>query len=371
MENFWKRCAAFLCALIVLAPLVCGVLPTVAMAAGSKEFPMPNDYFGTPKETDTVDNNPGYYYRASSYPEKKVEKYIKALKDAGVKMGNSETLKGGNIVTMGSFGEESCVYIGWRKNTKDMVVRLYQKGMDAFDDAQKTSASTTKKSAKGKTISTSKLKDGQVPDPGEFLNCELHEDMVQEDCLYRSCKFGMDNGGKEAAQEYVALVMACSNLELREVREQDYIRTSADKFYNYYFTYTGSKKVETLYDWEDYDMGHLAIAVHHHYATGQILLSIRIPLSFQFVEDKSHTSYKLVDYAGNKNSGSDSSSEKGSRINNTVQCGICHGTGDCVRCGGDGYLYSSASKKDNHRNCTSCHPNPGKCAACSGTGYLN
>ena len=48
-------------------------------------------------------------------------------------------------------------------------------------------------------------------------------------------------------------------------------------------------------------------------------------------------------------------------------CPECDGTGDCKKCQGSGFLWSSASgKKD--RNCTACHPNYGNCHKCNGTG---
>lgn len=51
-----------------------------------------------------------------------------------------------------------------------------------------------------------------------------------------------------------------------------------------------------------------------------------------------------------------------------VQCGVCDGDGDCTTCGGDGYLYSSASGKED-RNCYSCS-GTGNCRSCGGDGEL-
>ncbi len=50
------------------------------------------------------------------------------------------------------------------------------------------------------------------------------------------------------------------------------------------------------------------------------------------------------------------------------RCGVCHGSGDCRKCGGDGKIYSSASKKED-RNCTSCSGR-GRCRSCGGDGWV-
>lgn len=50
-----------------------------------------------------------------------------------------------------------------------------------------------------------------------------------------------------------------------------------------------------------------------------------------------------------------------------VKCGLCD-NGDCKTCGGDGYLWSSASDKED-RNCYKC--NRGNCRNCGGDGWLD
>lgn len=61
-----------------------------------------------------------------------------------------------------------------------------------------------------------------------------------------------------------------------------------------------------------------------------------------------------------------SSGSTGSRSPFKKDCAMCHGTGRCQTCGGDGYLYSSASQKED-RNCYKCNAS-GRCTYCDGTG---
>lgn len=72
------------------------------------------------------------------------------------------------------------------------------------------------------------------------------------------------------------------------------------------------------------------------------------------------------------NSSSESSSSSVPSVNNDlydarVKCGLCD-NGDCKTCGGDGYLWSSASDKED-RNCYKC--NWGNCRNCGGDGWLD
>ena len=69
-----------------------------------------------------------------------------------------------------------------------------------------------------------------------------------------------------------------------------------------------------------------------------------------------------------KSSGGSSggSSSGGGRKKVQLPCVICKGSGECQKCGGSGYLYSSASHKYD-RNCYKCNAS-GRCSTCRGTG---
>ncbi len=74
---------------------------------------------------------------------------------------------------------------------------------------------------------------------------------------------------------------------------------------------------------------------------------------------------------GSVSGSSGGSSDSGGSNNNTSRpCNICDRTGDCQTCGGDGYLWSSASDKED-RNCYSCRNHNGKCTTCNGKGWID
>ncbi len=59
--------------------------------------------------------------------------------------------------------------------------------------------------------------------------------------------------------------------------------------------------------------------------------------------------------------------EAGDHYNTRTPCTICR-NGKCRKCGGDGYVYSSASGKDD-RNCTGAYCSRGRCTNCGGDGW--
>lgn len=65
-------------------------------------------------------------------------------------------------------------------------------------------------------------------------------------------------------------------------------------------------------------------------------------------------------------SGSSGGSSNRNDKQSVLDCTRCKGTGDCRTCGGDGYLWSSASRKED-RNCYRCNRS-GRCTTCGGTG---
>ena len=67
-------------------------------------------------------------------------------------------------------------------------------------------------------------------------------------------------------------------------------------------------------------------------------------------------------------SSSSSSSYNRDLYDNDPICGVCNGDGDCSKCGGSGYLWSSASDEKD-RNCYKCSGS-GNCGSCGGDGRL-
>ncbi len=79
------------------------------------------------------------------------------------------------------------------------------------------------------------------------------------------------------------------------------------------------------------------------------------------------TLYAHWERQSSSSSGGSSGGSSGSGTgNSTLDCSFCKGSGDCSRCGGDGYLYSFAM--DNEKlNCYKCS-HTGRCSYCNGSG---
>ena len=214
-----------------------------------------------------------------------------------------------------------------------------------------------------------------LPDPGAFLGglepLEDHE--AGQDGWHLSYKMEIDEGYR-AAHEYLDL-LSDSRFQLvmrpRAERDTETILYLTNEWYS--FDYVGKEAVtpvKSSYYQDGYQNYSADVFVSIQKNTDSKYTAIAI----EFSDDLKVTD--LGDRASNAQilspgGSGGSGSSGGSSFNPTsrVQCGTCNGTGNCQTCGGDGYLYSSASKKED-RNCTSCHPNRGRCRSCGGDGWL-
>lgn len=216
--------------------------------------------------------------------------------------------------------------------------------------------------------------DGKLPDAGKFLGCNRGEDQDSSGTSWlHSYKFALDQNGVDASVEFLELLLTPGyNLELTDTTEADYISTGGCIFYGYIYTYTGNKKVGYNEGHHGEYQGNVRVSVYLNFEQNFIMLSYYFGDGFQVVDSGKHTSYKVTDLnvGSSGTSGGSSGSRGGFNPGNTVPCGVCNGSGKCTKCGGDGYLYSSASGKEN-RNCTHCHTHRGKCSSCGGDGWLN
>ncbi len=205
-----------------------------------------------------------------------------------------------------------------------------------------------------------------LPDIGEFLRCGRGEDMAYRDSGHLiSYSFSIDDG-RECIDEVIELLQnECYQLSLYNIEDSNYISTSAMLFSFYFFSYNGDngaiEEVEDGYD--------VRVLVGYYYGQGRIGLTIYYDSDFEVIDPIVRAENKPTDYSGNPIDGTDTNTWDGTYIAEFAQkdCMICHGTGDCKTCGGDGYLWSSASDKED-RNCWRCQSNVGKCWACNGTG---
>lgn len=212
-----------------------------------------------------------------------------------------------------------------------------------------------------------------LPDPGLFLNCARLEDQDStsngnQDAHIVSYLFSMDSAGKAAVEEYLALLEEPRyQLRLGQQWEDDYTKTSAQLFKIYSYTYTGGK-MGLVRDWKDRE-GNLLISVKYDSGQENILLTLRYKKSFSFEDSGSQAGTLPRDLSGNSGGSSGGVGGDGVTIPEFAKkdCSICDGTGKCTYCGGDGYLHSRASDKED-RNCTHCRNHDGKCTYCDGTG---
>lgn len=152
------------CALLAL--LTFGALllhPGMVLKAHSADktvaIPSPADYFGDVDDTDSGKNNTAYYFEGyRTFPGTKVEKYVKALKKAGL----TTTDKSDSSIIDLKYNGDKKVQISWDKSNQWIRVNVVK--------PLSVSASTT--NTKDDTADTLiKNADGQIiiPDPQEYF----------------------------------------------------------------------------------------------------------------------------------------------------------------------------------------------------------
>ncbi len=125
------------------------------------------------------------------------------------------------------------------------------------------------------------------------------------------------------------------------------------------------------------------IQIDYRYTSNNKCIHIYIRLPETIVMEGFETAYATEKAENEAEAKESSSSNKGSSGGSSgggtpsvdrdiydvkTRCGVCHGDGDCNKCGGDGKVYSSASKKED-RNCPSCSGR-GNCRSCGGDGWV-
>ncbi|MCD7847271.1 MAG: hypothetical protein LUG49_04495 [Oscillospiraceae bacterium] len=217
-----------------------------------------------------------------------------------------------------------------------------------------------------------------LPDIGDFLSCGRGEDKGYGDTGHLiSYSFSLDNG-RDCIDEVIELFQDdCYQLELYNIVDSNLISSTASLFSSYFFSYNGNNSAIEKIDDSSKDsiipiLGgcyDVRVMVSYFYAEGRISISIYYDSDFEMIDPIVRTGNQPTDYSGNPVEGSITGTWDGTYIPEYAKkdCMICNGTGDCQTCGGDGYLWSSASDKEN-RDCWRCHTHKGKCWACNGTG---
>lgn len=109
----------------------------------------------------------------------------------------------------------------------------------------------------------------------------------------------------------------------------------------------------------------LELSFYYDYQGGWILVTAYMDTDVQLVDHGYRSSVLPVDYSATPNetieTGGGTSENK-----SVLPCISCGGDGDCSKCNGRGYLWSSASDSED-RNCWKCNAS-GVCQTCHGSG---
>lgn len=156
-NNLSRRVICGLLALITVCSLcfLPGLIPHVH-AAKAVTIPDPSDYFGKLTKESAYTSHSEYYYENSAYsklPESKIEDYIDALEDCGLKLTKrSQTEYKGSITGKRyevKSSNEDAVHIYWEKSNKQVRIQVFS-GF-AVKNSKDTKAPT-------------------VPNPGDYFN---------------------------------------------------------------------------------------------------------------------------------------------------------------------------------------------------------
>lgn len=203
---------------------------------------------------------------------------------------------------------------------------------------------------------------------GRPMDQSLQEGEVGQEYGY---KMEIDDGWI-AANEYVELLANDPRFQLsmRPRTAEDSETILYLKIEEYYFDYVGDKditpatirgdKVDGAYQFFDADV-HIKIQKNGQDETTAIVIWHSDDFTVADLGDRASTAP-----AGAGGSGG------GSVPNSSTQparkpCPYCD-DGDCDKCGGDGYLHSLASDKED-RNCPAMYCNNGRCSYCGGDGW--
>jgi len=184
-------------------------------------------------------------------------------------------------------------------------------------------------------------------------------------------KMEIDDGWT-AANEYVELLANDPRFQLsmRPRKAEDSETILYLKIENYCFDYVGDEditpatirgdKVDGAYQYFDADV-HIKIQKNGQQGTTAIVIRHSDDFTVADLGDRASTAPAGA-------SGSGGSSVPNSSIQPARKpCPYCD-DGDCDKCGGDGYLHSLASDKED-RNCPALYCNNGRCSYCNGDGW--
>lgn len=232
-----------------------------------------------------------------------------------------------------------------------------------------TTQPTTNTPAVTQPVETEPAVQGAVlPDPGAFFGgVSINEDQPSgENGWLLSYRLEIDEGW-DAGHEYAELLEE-HDFILTDHVESTVLYLKTDR---YFFEYTGNHPIEPMTN--DYYLDR-----KDHEYTADVMVSIKKDGQTETTLISVYHSIDLIvhDTGDRASNAPDNASGSGS-FNGTDNdiydsgrpCVICD-DGECKTCGGDGYLWSSASDKED-RNCTGAYCRRGSCTYCGGDGWID
>ena len=213
-----------------------------------------------------------------------------------------------------------------------------------------------------------------LPDPGAFLGGMDPKENEPGEVSGRRVYYKMDiDDGWTAVQEYIDLLGDPRfKLSMRTPAEDENWTTLYLHREVYFFDYTGPETLtpaqDSYYhkDYIDYSAD-VFISLSKNGQEEYTAMTVCYSNDFTVADlgDRASTASRL---SPRGSTGSGSSTGSGANYDAKVPCNVCDRSGKCQTCKGNGYLYSSASDKED-RNCYSCNQS-GRCTSCNGKGWI-
>lgn len=224
--------------------------------------------------------------------------------------------------------------------------------------ASSAPSASPKPSASAKPADTELL----IPDFGAFCGGDVNF-YLDEKGGTTSWKKGYEfKPNSTVVEEYLALLESDYKFSLEKTRSSD-VGNSA---ITYGYAYTGTELVSSV----DQTFKWLECEISVTQWDDHTRIVIRYGYQLNYTDSGERTTAPTEAYGASGGGGGGSSSGSGGFTPDAskLPCLTCNGSGDCPTCGGDGYLFSSASGKED-RNCWRCGSNRGRCPTCNGSKY--
>lgn len=209
-----------------------------------------------------------------------------------------------------------------------------------------------------------------IPDPCMFLGCQKNDSHETNDgeAWMVGCTFSID-GAEEALNELMELLLSEDyKLKLIDSEEEDYIGTSAQYFYYFYFDYTGEEPEVEGFEYFTGVISDVVLQVVFNYSSGSVDLRMRHDDALTLVDSQKQATILPESYSGTYTPGSNSDSNDYYKPDHSkLDCTFCN-DGDCPKCNGYGKVeYYNGGGDYVDSVCPECHGNR-KCRHCNGTG---